>query len=82
LLAHEHTTPLAAPANFAHGIQSRVATEVTPLRNAEIGQAAAAQFVTLHGCAPPPRAGHSTTVLHSHPQARPPTGSTVALRDG
>ena len=49
-LAHELNTPLAAIANFAHGIQSRVATEVTPLRNAEIGHAAAAMHDNAQYC--------------------------------
>jgi two-component system response regulator PhcR len=41
-LAHELNTPLAAIANFARGIEARVAGEYNQQRNAEIGRAAGA----------------------------------------
>ncbi|WP_149137431.1 hybrid sensor histidine kinase/response regulator [Cupriavidus campinensis] len=49
-LAHELNTPLAAIANFARGIGSRVAGEYSPQRNAEIGHAAGAMHDNAQYC--------------------------------
>lgn len=49
-LAHELNTPLAAIANFARGIETRVAGEYSPQRHAEIGQAAGAMHDNAQYC--------------------------------
>ncbi|WP_454764927.1 response regulator [Cupriavidus campinensis] len=49
-LAHELNTPLAAIANFARGIEARVAGEYSPQRNAEIGHAAGAMHDNAQYC--------------------------------
>jgi len=49
-LAHELNTPLAAIANFARGIESRVAGEYSLQRNAEIGHAAGAMHDNAQYC--------------------------------
>ena len=49
-LAHELNTPLAAIANFARGIESRVAGEYTEQRQGEIGQAASAMHDNAQYC--------------------------------
>ncbi|MFS8974911.1 hybrid sensor histidine kinase/response regulator [Cupriavidus necator] len=49
-LAHELNTPLAAIANFARGIQSRVAGEYNEQRQGEIGQAASAMHDNAQYC--------------------------------
>ncbi|WP_420993506.1 hybrid sensor histidine kinase/response regulator [Cupriavidus sp. 30B13] len=49
-LAHELNTPLAAIANFARGIESRVAAEYNPQRQGEIGQAASAMHDNAQYC--------------------------------
>ncbi|UIF85621.1 hybrid sensor histidine kinase/response regulator [Cupriavidus sp. UYPR2.512] len=49
-LAHELNTPLAAIANFAHGIRGRVAGEYSAQRQAEIGQAASAMYDNAQYC--------------------------------
>jgi Signal transduction histidine kinase len=49
-LAHELNTPLAAIANFAHGIRGRVAGEYSAGRQAEIGQAASAMYDNAQYC--------------------------------
>lgn len=49
-LAHELNTPLAAIANFARGIQSRVAGEYSEQRLGEVGQAASAMHDNAQYC--------------------------------
>lgn len=49
-LAHELNTPLAAIANFARGIESRVAGEYSEQRQGEIGQAASAMHDNAQYC--------------------------------
>ncbi|KWR75648.1 hybrid sensor histidine kinase/response regulator [Cupriavidus sp. IDO] len=49
-LAHELNTPLAAIANFARGIESRVAGEFSAQRQGEIGQAAGAMRDNAQYC--------------------------------
>lgn len=49
-LAHELNTPLAAIANFARGIESRVAGEYNAQRHAEIGHAASAMHDNAQYC--------------------------------
>jgi len=49
-LAHELNTPLAAIANFARGIESRIAAEYNPQRQGEIGQAASAMHDNAQYC--------------------------------
>lgn len=49
-LAHELNTPLAAIANFARGIESRVAAQYNPLRQSEIGQAATSMHDNAQYC--------------------------------
>jgi len=49
-LAHELNTPLAAIANFARGIEARVAGGYSPQRNAEIGHAAGAMHDNAQYC--------------------------------
>ncbi len=49
-LAHELNTPLAAIANFAHGIRGRVAGEYSAQRQGEIGQAASAMYDNAQYC--------------------------------
>jgi two-component system response regulator PhcR len=49
-LAHELNTPLAAIANFARGIESRVLAEFSEQRQGEIGQAAGAMYDNAQYC--------------------------------
>ncbi|MDF3836795.1 hybrid sensor histidine kinase/response regulator [Cupriavidus basilensis] len=49
-LAHELNTPLAAIANFARGIESRIAAEYNPQRQSEIGQAATSMHDNAQYC--------------------------------
>jgi two-component system response regulator PhcR len=49
-LAHELNTPLAAIANFARGIESRVQAEYSQQRQGEIGQAAGAMYHNAQYC--------------------------------
>ncbi len=49
-LAHELNTPLAAIANFARGIEGRVAAEYSAQRQGEIGQAASAMHDNAQYC--------------------------------
>ncbi|RZT41158.1 hybrid sensor histidine kinase/response regulator [Cupriavidus agavae] len=49
-LAHELNTPLAAIANFARGIESRVGGEYSAQRQGEIGHAAGAMFDNAQYC--------------------------------
>ncbi len=49
-LAHELNTPLAAIANFARGIEGRVAAEYSTQRQGEIGQAASAMHDNAQYC--------------------------------
>ncbi|MHA3015690.1 Signal transduction histidine kinase [Cupriavidus necator] len=72
-LAHELNTPLAAIANFAHGIRGRVAGEYSAQRQAEIGQAASAMYDNAQYC---------LAVLSSFLQSvRNSAGSTPARPD-
>ncbi|SOZ98822.1 RESPONSE REGULATOR, CheY family; repressor of PhcA [Cupriavidus taiwanensis] len=49
-LAHELNTPLAAIANFARGIESRVQADYSEQRQGEIGQAAGAMYDNAQYC--------------------------------
>ncbi|MDQ0142241.1 hybrid sensor histidine kinase/response regulator [Cupriavidus necator] len=49
-LAHELNTPLAAIANFARGIESRVQADYNEQRQGEIGQAAGAMYDNAQYC--------------------------------
>lgn len=72
-LAHELNTPLAAIANFARGIGSRVAGEYSPQRNAEIGHAAGAMHDNAQYC---------LAVLSSFLQSVRSSAGTVAPKPG
>lgn len=72
-LAHELNTPLAAIANFSHGIQSRVTGENSAQRLAEIGQAATAMHDNAQYC---------LAVLSSFLQSVRSSSGNAAVRPG